>query len=147
MSINNKVITANDLAAVLDEVLPPKDVVGEYYSASAATTITNTDIDSPTNGASITLPAGSYIVRGEWHFVTRTTTGTTNSQVALRNGASGSVYAMQRVFASGNNWNSLQTMSTLNLTETTTVYVCGSTSRPTPTATSATNWISAFRIK
>lgn len=136
-----------DLKALLTKILQRLVNIGTVYTASTITNITNTSVDSPTNGASLTLPAGTYILLGEWHFNTRTTTGTTNSQIAFRNGASGGVYAMVRVFASGNNWNSLKTSCVQVFSQRTTVYLCGSTSRPTTSTTGATNWFHAIRIK
>lgn len=136
-----------DLKALLTKILQRLTNIGTVYSASAVTNITNASIDSPTNGAYVTLPAGTYVLFGEWHFNTRSTTGTTNSQISFRNGASGSVYAMVRLFAAGNNWNSLKTSAVQIFQDTTTVYICASTSRPTNSTTGATNWIQAIRIK
>ena len=119
--------------------------IGHVYSASANVAISNTSIDANTGGASISLSAGTYIVIGQWHFNTRTTTGTTNSAIRLYRSGSGDNIAQTRIVAGANNWNCLQCMAIVELTGTETLKVCGATSRPYTTAQGT--YITAVRIK
>ena len=119
--------------------------IGHVYSASTSVAISNTAIANNTDGASLTLSAGVYIVIGQWHFDTRTTTGTTNSAIRLYRSGSSANIAQTRVMAGDSNWNSLQCMAIVTLTSTETVKVCGATSRPYTTAQGT--YINAIRIK
>ena len=119
--------------------------IGHVYSASKSVAISNTTIDHNTDGASLTLSAGVYIVIGQWHFNTRTTTGTTNSAIRLYRSGSSDNIAHTRVMAGDGNWNSLQCTAIVELTSTETVKVCGATSRPYTTAQGT--YINAIRIK
>lgn len=164
--MSSEAITRNDLENVLNEVFPAKypasmisatDASGNdsnvqtildrpLYYASSSKTISSTDIDTYTQGASVTLPADgrNYLIIGYWSFNTRTTSGTTNSQVSIRTGT-GSNVAHQRVMAGANNWNALQCVYiTATMTTPTTYTVCGSTSRAYTSAT--TNWIRAIAL-
>lgn len=119
--------------------------IGHVYSASKSVAISNTTITNNTDGASLTLSAGVYIVIGQWHFDTRTTTGTTNSAIRLYRSGSSGIKAETRVMAGDSNWNSLQCTAIVELTSTETVKVCGATSRPYTTA--KPTYINAVRIK
>lgn len=114
------------------------------YSATSSNAISSTNIDSRTNGASVTLPAGhSYLIVAQWIFNTRTTSGTTNSQVCIHNGSA--IVASQRIFASASNYNVLQCMYITNLLSSDVTYtVQGSSSRAYTNATD--NWIRAIAL-
>lgn len=114
------------------------------YAASSSKAISSSDIDTRTNGASVTLPAGhNYLIVAQWTFNTRTTSGTTNSQITIHNGTE--IVAQQRIFASGNNYNVLQCVYMTNLLSGNVTYtVQGSSSRPYTSAT--TNWIRAIAL-
>lgn len=132
-----------DVKALLTKILLRLSNIGTIYDNSTNKTITNTAIDNNTVGASITLPAGTYFVVGQWTFNTRDTTGTTNSAVRILNDA-GTAIAQTRVFASAYNWNSLQCSTTVKLSAGGSLRVCGATSRPYTTASQ--NWIRAIKI-
>ena len=119
--------------------------IGHVYSASKNVAISNTAIDANTDGASISLSAGTYIVVGQWHFNTRTTSGITNSAIRLYRSGSGDNIGQTRIVAGAANWNCLQCMAVVELTSTETVKVCGATSRPYTTAQGT--YITAVRIK
>lgn len=119
--------------------------IGHVYSDSKSVAISNTTIDHNTDGASLSLSAGVYIVVGQWHFNTRTTTGTTNSAIRLYRSGSSDNIAQTRVMAGDSNWNSLQCTAIVTLTSTETIKVCGATSRPYTTAQGT--YINAIRIK
>ena len=131
-----------DLKALLTKILERLDKP-KYY-ASTSKSITTGDIDTKVAGASVTLPAGrSYLVIGSWTFNTRTTTGTTNSQVEIWNGSS--VVASQRMMAGANNYNVMQCMYVTNVLGGDLTYtVRGSSSRPTTSA--QPNWIIGIAI-
>ena len=131
-----------DLKALLSKIL--QQLYKPKYYANASTNITTGNIDTKFNGASITLPKGrNYLVIGAWTFNTRTTTGTTNSQIEIWNGAS--IVASQRIMAGANNYNVLQCVYVTNLLESDVTYtVRGASSRPTQSA--QTNWIIGIAI-
>lgn len=118
---------------------------GTVYTATTSKTISNTNIDSPTTGASISVPAGTYVVSGMWGFSTRSSSGTTNSECQVYNQTASTPIARQRVFAAGNNWNVLSCAGIVTLTTTSTLCVRASTSRAYTTATDNTT-ITAVRI-
>lgn len=118
--------------------------IGTVYSAETTKTISNTDIDSPTSGASITVPAGTYSIVGQWGFGTRSSSGTTNSECQIYNSTASEILGRNRVFASANNWNVLSCSWVATFTEETTLYVRGATSKAYTSAT--TNTIRAVRI-
>lgn len=135
-----------DVKKLLAKIVRQFTYIGRVYSASSNVTITNTSIDTYTNGSYVTLPAGTYVIVGTWTFNTRTTTGTTNSQICFRNGASGGVYGAQRIFAAGANYNILCSSTIQTFLSETDVYVAGSTSRVCSSMSNDTNLIRAVRI-
>ncbi len=118
--------------------------LGTVYSASASTAISNTSIDNNTTGASVTVPAGTYIVIGQWQFNTRSSSGVTNSAVRLYRSGSSSNIAQTRIAAANEAWNCLQCSTIVTLTAQETLTVCGATSRAYTSA--QTNWIQAIKI-
>ena len=163
--MSSEAVTKNDLEEILNGVFPAQypasqvsatDAGGNtsnvqtiltrpLYFASSSNAISSSDIDTRTNGASITLPADgrNYLIVAQWVFNTRTTSGTTNTQVTIHNGTD--ICSSQRIFASGNNYGVLQTVYiTAAMTSQTTYTVQGSSSRPYTSAT--TNWIRAIAL-
>ena len=162
--MSSEAITKNDLEEILNGVFPAQypasqvsatDAGGNtsnvqtiltrpLYSASSSNAISSTDIDTRTNGASITLPAGhNYLIVAQWVFNTRTATGTTNVQICIHNGVS--MVASQRIYAAAYNYGVLQCMYITNLLEDSVTYtVQGSSSRAYTNAT--TNWIRAIAL-
>lgn len=117
--------------------------IGQRYAASTQKAITTAGIDTLTDGASLTLPPGTYVIVALWMYGTRSSTGNTNSQISIRNGNNQNL-SYQRVMVATNAYSCLQTMVISTFTENTTVKVSASTSIPYTTET--TNWISAVRI-
>lgn len=101
---------------------------GAVYTDTKTVAISSTDIDNNTQGASITVPPGTYAVVSTWRFNTRSTSGTTNSAVRILDG-NNTILAQTRIFAAGNNWNSLQCSAIVVASAQTTLTVCGATSR------------------
>lgn len=116
---------------------------GAVYTDTESVAISSTSIDNNTTGASITVPPGTYIVTAEWNFNTRSTTGTTNSAVRILNG-NNTKLAETRIFAAGNNWNSLQCTTVVTASAQTTLTVCGATTRAYTSSQPTT--ITAVRI-
>lgn len=107
--------------------------IGFIYSATKSVAISNTNIDNNTDGASINVPAGIYVVIGQWQFNTRTTSGTTNNAVRLYEGSN--LIGQVREVAGASNWNSMQCCAIVETVGTsTTLKVCGASSRPYTTA-------------
>ncbi len=107
--------------------------IGFIYSATKSVAISNTDINNNTDGASIDVPAGIYVVIGQWQFNTRSTTGTTNNAVRLYEGSN--LIGQVREVAGAASWNSMQCCAIVETVGTsTTLKVCGASSRPYTTA-------------
>lgn len=120
------------------------DAIGTVYSDTKSVAISNTSINNNTDGASITVPAGKYIVVGQWQFNTRSSTGATNSAVRLYRSGSGDNIAQTRIVAGASNWNCLQCTAIVELKQTETLKVCGATSIAYTTAQNT--FITAIRI-
>lgn len=101
---------------------------GAVYTDTESVAISSTSIDNNTTGASVTVPPGTYIVTAEWQFNSRSTSGTTNSAVRILDG-NNTTLAETRIFAAGNNWNSLQCTAVVTASVQTTLTVCGATTR------------------
>ncbi|MBR1445456.1 MAG: hypothetical protein IJ586_00005, partial [Alloprevotella sp.] len=117
--------------------------VGKTYSATKNMTISTAGIDTWTDGASVSLPAGTYMVVGEWIFQTGSSTGQRNNQVGIRAGST--TYNAQRVLYPNNAYARLQATAIVTLTATTTVKVSASSSMTY--ATAAATSIDAVRIR
>ena len=128
------------IAALTDKT----DALGRVYRNTKSVAISDTSINNNTDGASITVPAGTYIVIGQWQFNTRSTAGATNSAVRLYRSGSSDNIAQTRINAAAENWNSLQCMAIVELKKTETLKVCGATSRAYTTAQNT--MIQAIRI-
>lgn len=133
-----------DLKALLTKILWA--IRSPVYFATSSNTITNTNIDTRTEGASITLPAGrSYIIVGQWTFNTGSGTSGRNMQVLIYNKSAGNVVAQHRVFAPQANWACLQAVYiTDKLGADNTYVVCGSSSMTYTTASN--NYIKAIPV-
>ena len=122
--------------------------IGDMKSASASKTIDTAGIDTYTEGPSVTLDAGVWVVTGQWVFNTGSSTGARNLGVQLspNSGSTASgAYKMVRVFAANNSFASLEITDIITLTTTTTVYLKGASSMTYTTAALAV--IKAVRIK
>ena len=120
--------------------------VGKLYSASASKAITTANIDTYTVGPSLTLPAGTYVIKGHWSF-NYISSGTRAVDVDLStDGTSGGtgVFARQRVVCGGTNWCRLETTAIMSWDTEKTIYVKGSA---TATSTAQDVGIRAIRIK
>lgn len=117
--------------------------LGTTYYNSASVTISNVGIDSVNNGASITLPAGTYIITGRWVFQTGAVSGARNLQVAIANESSN--VATERVYAAANKYAILNVTYIVAISAQTTYRVRGSSSEAISTACATE--IRAVRIK
>ena len=140
---------ADDLGYVLDNqiynrIYDTKTGIGSCYVASSSDIISTAGIDTHTQGASITLPAGVYVVTAQWVFNTRSSSANTNSQCSIKNLDTGSIISSQRYFASGYNYNVIQTGGMWPIANTTRLAVMGSSSITYTSET--TNWIHAVKI-
>ena len=122
--------------------------IGAVVQGNVNKTITTTGIDTYTEGASITLGAGTWVIIGTWVFQTGSSTGARNMTCALSTSsgsANSGMLARTRIHANSNAWASLQATYLASFTaSSTTVYVKGSS---TMTYTTAANTdIRAVRI-
>jgi hypothetical protein len=117
--------------------------IGQAYSATSSTHITGTNMNTMTLGASVSLPAGTYVITGRWAFPS-VSSGAKNLQVSVGDSSTSSSWATQRITVPQDNWQSLSVTCIKTLTATTTVYVKGSTSKAYSTNESTT--IEAVRI-
>ena len=121
------------------------DFRGTLYEASSSNTISSTSIDTYTVGATLSnLSAGTYFMVGQWIYNTRSSTGAVNTQVAIRNKTSSSLIAVQRLNEAAYNYCVLQCTCVVNITETTSFELLGSSTKTYTTAT--TNWLKAVKI-
>lgn len=122
--------------------------IGAVKSATSSNTISTAGIDTYTQGPSITLPAGVWVVTGQWVFQTGSSSGARNMGVQLSptSGSSASgAYKLVRVNAASAAFASLDITDIITLTSTTTIYLKAASSMTYTTAT--TNTIKAVRIK
>lgn len=121
--------------------------IGTVKQSNVNKKITTTGIDTYTEGTSITLEAGTWVVIGTWVFNTGSSTGARNMTCALSTSsgsANSGMLARTRVYANTNAWASLQATYLATLSSSTTIYVKGSS---TMTYTSESNVdIRAVRI-
>ena len=130
--------TMSNVKTAIDRSL----VQGTVYAATSNASVLGTGIDNYTDGATVTLPAGSYVIIGAWEFNTATTSGTRNNAAALWQG---STYLTQtRIFNATQNYSSLQVSAAINLTAQTSVKVRGASTRP---SSAAPTRIYAIRIR
>jgi hypothetical protein len=116
--------------------------VGKFYSASKSVRIATAGIDIHTDGVTLDVPAGTYVITAEATFNTGSTTGTRNNQVRLL--ADSTAIARQRIFAAGSNFAEMNLSAIYVATEDTTLKVQKSSSI-TEDAAGATS-IKAVRI-
>ena len=132
----------------IDTVDTKMDGIGTIYSAIAnkAIAVNPPSINTYVVGASVSLPAGTYIIEGYWTFSGGNSDSERNIDVDLStNGTSAStgMLARQRVITR-QVYSRLSVTRIITLNSATTVYVKGSSSTPTD---SAENGIRAIRIK
>ena len=128
------------LDKILSFIAGKLSLIGTEYSASANVNITSTDISTLAHGASITLPAGSYIIRAQAGFPT--VSGSRNINIRL--GPTDSEWAFQRVVSADGSWAGLEATHMRTLSEQTTVY-CSVSS--TKTVNAVQTRIEAIRLK
>lgn len=144
VTIPDAVATQNSAGLMSDLDKTKLDKIGIYYANDKNMTLAASDIDTMTAGASITIPKGVYVIIASWNFGTRTTSGTTNSTVCIRNGSNAAI-SQTRVFAATNNWNRLETSAIVEVSASTETFkVTAATTRPYTAAQNTR--ISAIRI-
>lgn len=137
------------LSAPLGEVIlnGHNSGIGSVLSASSSNAITTAGIDTYTQGASLTIPTGSWVITGEWAFNTGSSSSARNIGVVLST-SSGSantgILSRQRIMANNNGFAELQVTYVGNFASDTTVYVKGASSMTYTTASA--NSIRAVRI-
>lgn len=121
--------------------------IGKVFSSSRSVAITVANINTYAEGASLTLPKGTYIVHGSFTFNSATGARVTDIDICNVGGstaASGTgLYARQRVAQGAGNWVRLETSCIVVLTAQSPVYVKGSA---TLTSTAQASEITAVRI-
>ena len=128
------------LDKILSFIAGKLSLIGTEYSASANVNITSTDISTLAHGASITLPAGSYIIRAQAGFPTAS--GSRNINIRL--GPTDSEWAFQRIVSADGSWAGLEATHIRTITAQTTVYCSVSSTR---TVNSVQTKIEAVRMK
>lgn len=101
--------------------------VGTVYSASKDVTVesTETGIDSVKDGASVSVPAGTYVITASAVFNTGASSGNRNNQIRIMAGST--AIARQRVAAAVSWFGELTTSAIYTVTSTTTLKVQKST--------------------
>lgn len=116
--------------------------IGTVYRAEKDVAITTDSINTKVKGATITVPAGIYVVCGEWIFDTSSTTGARNLNLEINVGEN--MEARSRVYANAKNYASLHVSTIVLLDATTELSVRGSSSEKSPAERTR---IRAVRIK
>ena len=106
------------LDKILSFIAEKLSLIGTNYFASANVNITSTNISTLAHGASITLPAGTYIIRAQAGFPTAS--GSRNMNIRI--GPTNSEWAFQRIVSADGSWAGLEATHIRSLTEQTTVY-------------------------
>lgn len=121
--------------------------IGSVLSASSSNAITTAGIDTYTQGASLTIPTGSWVITGSWAFNTGSSSSARNIGIVLST-SSGSantgILSRQRIMANNNGYAQLQVVYVGAFSADTTVYVKGASSMTYTTASA--NSIRAVRI-
>lgn len=100
--------------------------VGKVYSASKSVRVTTASVDTHADGATIDVPAGTYVITAEATFNTGSNTGTRNNQVRLLAGSE--AIARQRILAAGSNFAEMNIATIYVAAEDTTLKVQKSSS-------------------
>lgn len=116
--------------------------IGTVYMAEKDVAITTASINTRVKGATITVPAGIYVVCGEWIFDTSSTTGARNINLDINVGEN--MEARSRVYANAKNYASLHASTIVMLDATTELSVRGSSSEKSPAERTR---IRAVRVK
>lgn len=116
--------------------------IGTVYMAEKGVAITTADIHTRVKGATITVPAGIYVICGEWIFDTSSTTGARNINLDIYVGEN--MEARSRVYANAKDYASLHASTIVVLDATTELSVRGSSSKKSPAERTR---IRAVRIK
>lgn len=138
-SLNNK-------ADLIDGVLPMEQLPGSFgqiYTKYATSKIEVAGIDTMTDGASITIPKGTYIIMGYASITAGVSSGTRNIQIRLLAGSTS--LGIQRVFVAAANYGSLHVSAIYNATAETKITVQKSSSIPENDYSGST--ITAIRLK
>ncbi len=145
-------VTAEELKALLkgkadlvggqisSEQLP--DFIGDIYTASKSVQITTAGIDTFTDGASLTVPKGVYVIVASAVFYTGSSSGARNIQTRLT--ANSIQISMERIVAAANNYARLEVTAIYKATGETKLTVQKSSSM-TESQAAATS-ITALRI-
>ena len=116
--------------------------IGTVYRAEKDVAITTASINTRVKGATITVPAGIYVVCGEWIFDTSSTTGARNINLDINVGEN--MEARSRVYAYAKNYASLHASTIVMLDAPTELSVRGSSSEKSPAERTR---IRAVRVK
>lgn len=116
--------------------------IGTVYRAEKHVAITTASINTRVKGATITVPAGIYVVCGEWIFDTSSTNGARNINLDINVGEN--MEARSRVYANAKNYASLHASTIVMLDATTELSVRGSSSEKSPAERTR---IRAVRVK
>lgn len=114
------------------------------FTGTSKNKITTAGINELVKGATVEVPAGKYIITGRWDFGTATATGTTNKSVRIYNDNTETELAQERYYAGAYNASMNNVSCIVEVSETTTFSVRGSSSRKTED--NATNTITAVKL-
>ena len=118
-----------------------------YVSSLKNLSITATNINTYTQGASVTLPAGTYVIKGSFSFnsVSGATNRVVDTDLSTVAGSTADLAPLgrARTVNSAGNWVCLEAIAIVTFNSRTTVYVKGSS---THTSTGSTSDIRAVRI-
>lgn len=116
----------NKIKAYIDAKTGIAEDIGKVYEASKTVNIATAGADNTTPGASLTLPAGTYILIGDWCF-NSTSSSARTIQVRLADSDNNGC-GFQRLHMANGWYTELQTTAIVCPTKTTTYYVQGSCS-------------------
>lgn len=102
------------------------DISSAIYTASKSVQITEEGIDTYTNGATLTVPAGTYIVTASAVFQTAPGSSSRNNEIRILSGST--VISRERIFTAAINYGELRTAAIFSAKESVTLLVQKSSS-------------------
>ena len=118
--------------------------IGKRYTNTKAVAITSTDIADNAEGASITLPKGTYMIMGQWNFEAITPVSTPRvTKCNLYNKTSSSAISEQRICQGAGNFCAVQSVGLITLSAQSVICVRGAS---TQASSSGNTSITAIKI-
>ena len=127
----------------IEDVRNKFSAIGTLKTAQKEVQISTAGIDTYTDGASVSISAGTWVIVGQFDFQTAPTAGTRNLNAVIASG--NTIITGTRVFVADNYFQRLQVSLIRSTNSTETIYIKGSSSKTTTSV--GMTAIRAVRIK